>query len=182
MVGNNRSEIITTLAASEGAIGGTGWVFSSSRKPVSENCLTRSFLRGDWDGPWNGWALGSALGRTTAIRGPLTTPVVIVQTLNIVFAQIRSRLHFYQLQRDFPWVAQPVGHAHGNISGLIFGQKQGLIALLHLGGASDHNPMLRSVIVHLQRQTGAGFYGDAFNLITGARVHGIVATPGSVTS
>src|SRR5690625_7342597 len=57
MVGNNRSEIITTLAASEGAIGGTGWVFSSSRKPVSENCLTRSFLRGDWDGPWNGWPL-----------------------------------------------------------------------------------------------------------------------------
>src|SRR5690625_6869634 len=99
------------------------------------------------DGPWNGWALGSALRRTTAIRGPLTTPVVIVQTLNIVFAQIGSRLHFDQLQRDFHWVAQPVGHAHGNISGLIFGLKQGLIALLTLERASDITPIIRLELV-----------------------------------
>lgn len=49
-----RAEIITTLAASEGAIGGTGWVFSNPRKAVSGNCLTKPFLRGDWDGPYAG--------------------------------------------------------------------------------------------------------------------------------
>ena len=52
--------------------------------------------------------------------------------------------------------------------------------LLHQGRAAHYHPMLSAVVVHLQRQAGAGFYRDPFHLPAASFGNSCVMAPGAV--
>lgn len=70
--------------------------------------------------------------------------------------------------------------AERDVGGLILGEQQHLVAIGNFGGAADHDPVLGTVVVHLQAEGGAGVDDDALDLETGAGVDAVVPAPGAV--
>ena len=110
----------------------------------------------------------------------LLAAVHILKTHNIVFTQIRAALNFNNLQRHLPWIGQAVGLSKRDIGALVFCQQHHLISIGNFSGAAHHHPMLRSVVVHLQGQGGAGFDLNAFDLVSLTRINSLVPPPGPV--
>jgi len=67
--------------------------------------------------------------------------VVVLQPHNIVFAEIVSKLYFYQGQRVIGTVAEPMIGFGGNVYMLAFFQLQRAIATDNVGDSFNHNPM-----------------------------------------
>src|SRR5690554_6182798 len=70
--------------------------------------------------------------------------------------------------------------AYRNVGGLVFRDQIGIVAVGDFGRAADHNPVFCPVVVHLDRQLGAGLHGDAFHLVAVAVIDRIIYTPGPV--
>ena len=73
--------------------------------------------------------------------------------------------------------SQSMHHANGDIGGLVFGQQNFLVAIGNQCGAFHHNPVLGTVMVHLQRELGTGLNGNALNLETVAHIDGVIGSP-----
>lgn len=70
--------------------------------------------------------------------------------------------------------------AQGNVGGLVFRQQEDLVAARDAGRAGHDDPVFGAVVVHLQRQAGAGGHADALDLEAFAAVDGVIAAPGAV--
>ena len=108
------------------------------------------------------------------------TPIRIFKPNNIVLTQIAARLHLDDLQRHLARVGQAVDMAQRNKRGFVFTEQEDLIPVRYLGGALDHNPMLGTVMVHLQAQLCTWIDDDALDLEAAAAVDAVVPTPGAV--
>ncbi len=105
--------------------------------------------------------------------------VDVFEADDVVFAQVATGLHFDQLQRYLAGVGQAVHGGHRQVGGLVLGQQEDLVVTGDLGGPGDHDPVLGTVVVHLQRQLSARLDGDALDLEALAHVDGVVGTPGT---
>src|SRR5690606_37646149 len=122
---------------------------------------------------------GDPCGGTMAGAGPASLSVFVqcdpavdvFQTLDVVLAQIATGLHLDQLQRNLAGVAQAMNRRHRDEGRLILREQEGLLVTGDLGGAGHHNPVLGAMVVHLQRETGAGVDGDVLDLETLADMH-----------
>src|SRR5690625_4944786 len=70
-------------------------------------------------------------------------------------------------------------NAEGNKGGLAFSEQDFLIPAGNQRGAAHHYPVLRTVMVFLQRQPLAGLNADALDLKALAVVQGVVVPPGT---
>src|SRR6185437_2622254 len=82
--------------------------------------------------------------------------VVILQPHDVVFAQVGPRLHLDDMEWDLPGVLDPMLDPDGDIGRLIFLEQENLVPSRDARGPRDDDPMLRPVMMQLQRQYGAG--------------------------
>lgn len=106
--------------------------------------------------------------------------VLVLETHNIVLAQVGAGLHFNQFKLDDTRILQGMNLADGDVGGLVFRDQIGLVAIGHLSSAADHYPVLGAVVMHLHRELGTRLNRDAFDLVTMAVVDGVVHTPRAV--
>ena len=80
------------------------------------------------------------------------TPVEIVfEPDDVVLTGILPDLDLDQLKRQDARVCKPVNRSCRNEGGLAVPDQEGLIPDRHLGASGDHHPVLRPVVVHLER-------------------------------
>src|SRR5690606_15246543 len=76
--------------------------------------------------------------------------VGVLETDDVVLAQVAAGLDLDQLQRQLAGIAQAVGDAQRDVGALVLGQQDHLVPAGDLGRAADHHPVLGAVVVHLQ--------------------------------
>src|SRR3981189_747645 len=81
--------------------------------------------------------------------------VTVLEAHDVVFAQIRARLHLDDFQRHRARVLDAMLHADRDVGRLVLFQKEDLLAARDARGAGHHHPVLGAVMMHLQRQRGA---------------------------
>ena len=87
---------------------------------------------------------------------------------DIILADIRAVLYLDDLERDASGVFELVLCRLGDEDGLALVEHRFLLAARDLGRAAQDNPMLRAVIVHLQRDGLAGQDADFLHPIANA--------------
>jgi hypothetical protein len=113
------------------------------------------------------------------VIGLIRSLVVILQTDNIVFAEIITELHLNDRHRFLAAVSQTVISLRWNVDVLAAAKLQFLFAADDISDACDHNPVLAALRVPLQTQSRARFYFQHFYFKTRALFQNFVATPGS---
>src|SRR5260370_27085803 len=106
--------------------------------------------------------------------------IAVGNTHDIVFAEIRSRLHLDELQRKLAGVLEPVLGADGDVDGLVLAHEHALLAALHDRRAVHDHPMLGAVVMLLQAELAARLDRDALDLEPVAGIDRAVVAPGTV--
>jgi hypothetical protein len=117
------------------------------------------------------------LGRT---EHGLLAGIDIVETHDVVFAEIGADLHLDQFERDLSGIGEPVRAADRNIDRVVFLHRADLAVDGDLRRALDHDPVLGAMEMLLQRQLGAFLHDDALDLIARAHVDALIIAPGSI--
>src|SRR5664279_6162423 len=76
-----------------------------------------------------------------------TPPVAVLEPHDVVFAEIRPRLHFDDLERYLAGVGKPVRLAERDVGALVLGQHRHRRSVRHLGRSRDDHPVLGAVAV-----------------------------------
>src|ERR1700691_6157858 len=108
--------------------------------------------------------------------------VNILEPDDVVFAEIGARLHLDQLEIDLAGIGHAVNRADRQIDRLILVDENDFVVAGNFRRAAYHDPMFGAVEMLLQRQSGAGFYDDALDLITRALINRLEISPRPVAS
>src|SRR5262245_45755037 len=93
-------------------------------------------------------------------------PIHIIEPNDVVLPQMITALHFDHGQTHHARIFQPVRMATWNV-GRFVGRQQGLvIAVDHPRGSAHHDPMLRTMMMGLKAEPGAGFHLDSLDFET----------------
>ncbi len=106
--------------------------------------------------------------------------VVVLIAHDVVFPQVGAALYLNQLYGDFAAVGEAVFAAQGDVGALVFANQFLDAVFFHHGCPSHHNPVLGAVVVHLQRQAGAGIHHDLLHLPALPFGDAVVGAPGAV--
>src|SRR6202171_26228 len=108
---------------------------------------------------------------------PSTTSIGIVEAHDVVFAEVRARLHLDDLEGHLPGVLEPVAHAERDERRFVFAQEKLLVAARDERRAAHDDPVFGAVVMHLKRETRAGRHDDALHLEALAVIDRVVETP-----
>src|SRR5471032_1916666 len=103
--------------------------------------------------------------------------VLIVETHDVVLAQIRPRLHLDHFERRFAGVFEPVLGTEGNERGLVFAHQEGLFPTGDERRAAHDDPVFRTMMVHLQGEPRTRFHNNTLYLKTLTMIDGVIETP-----
>src|ERR1700719_2634296 len=78
--------------------------------------------------------------------------VAVLEAHDVVFTQIRARLHLNDVQQDLAGILDAVFDAEWNVGRLILFEEKYLIATRDARGPGDDDPVLGAMMVQLQRQ------------------------------
>ena len=123
---------------------------------------------------------GQPTGDLHRVRYRLRSAVSVLEADDVVLAEIGARLHLDEVERDLAGIFEAVARAERNVGRLVLVQDQLLIALGHLGGAGDDDPVLGAMVMHLQRQPAARLDHDMLDLHAVAVMDRAVGAPGAV--
>ena len=110
---------------------------------------------------------------------PLSS-VAIIKADDIVLAEVAPRLDLDDLQRFGADVFHAVLGAERDVGRLVGLKVKHLITTGDAGAPGNHDPMLRTVVVQLQRDRGTRLHDDPFDLISRTLLDAVVTTPGAV--
>src|SRR3984893_19171278 len=102
-------------------------------------------------------------GWSCSVRRTLA-PVPIVEAHDVVLTEVRARLNLDMVKRNHAGILDPVLHPDGNVGGLIFLQQENFLPASNARRPGDDYPVLRTMMVHLQRQGCTGFDLEALHL------------------
>ena len=108
------------------------------------------------------------------------SPVNIFVPFDVVFAEITTGLDFDQIKRNFAGIDQAVNTQRRQIDGFVFMKNEGGVVLGHFGNPVDHDPVLRPVMMPLQREERACVDGNPLDLETVAVMDRLIESPGPV--
>ncbi|MOA06984.1 hypothetical protein D3C78_1266560 [compost metagenome] len=110
----------------------------------------------------------------------LDTPVFVFQTYNIVLTQIGSRLHLNELERDDARILKSMNLTYWYVGRLIFSDQVGFFTIGNPRSPAHHDPMLRTVVMQLNRQLRAWVDSNTLDLIAGPIIDAIVSPPRAI--
>src|SRR3984957_21176610 len=108
------------------------------------------------------------------------TVINIVDSDDIILAEIASGLNLDQLDVDLAWIGEPVRRADRQVDRFVFVNERHLVVKRDLGGAAHDHPVLGAVVVLLQREAPARAHDNAFDLVARALVDALIIAPGAV--
>jgi hypothetical protein len=83
-------------------------------------------------------------------RNTSAATVAVFEANDIILAEIAARLNFDQMKRNFAGIFEPVRGPERDVSRLVLGQHHFLVAAADPGGALHDNPMLGTMVMHLE--------------------------------
>src|SRR5579872_2739310 len=113
-----------------------------------------------------------------SVRRALTA-VTIIESHDVILAEVGARLHLDDVQRNHPRILDAVLHADRNVGRLVLLQEENLVAAGDTRRAGNHDPVLGTVMMHLQRQGRARLDLQTLHLETGAAFDAVVTAPGA---
>src|SRR3954471_298500 len=124
-------------------------------------------------------AAGASPGGARA-GSPSAAAGAVFKAHDVVLAQVAAGLDFDQIERLASRVLQAVLRAEWDEGRFVLAHIEHLLATSHPRGPRDHDPMLRAMLVHLQRKALPRLHHDALHLEAVAGVYGLVVAPGTV--
>src|SRR2546428_1609361 len=106
--------------------------------------------------------------------------VAVFEAHDVILPQIATRLDFDEVERFLSRIFEAMLGADRDIRGFVLREEHDFLAARHFRGARHHHPVLRAILVHLQRQRPAGLHHDALDLKALACVDAFVIPPGPV--
>src|SRR6516164_11291365 len=104
-------------------------------------------------------------------------PVDILETHDVVLAQVGAGLNLVDLERDHAGVLDAMLGPDGDVGRLVLLEQEHLLATGDARSPRHHHPVLGAMVVHLQRQSRTGLDLESLHLETPARVDAVVAAP-----
>src|SRR3954464_13171078 len=95
----------------------------------------------------------------------LSAPVDVVEAYDVVLAEIAADLYLDQFKPNLAGVGEPVDAPDRDVDGFVFVHAALVGAERHLGRSLDHDPMLGTVEVLLQRQLAPRLHDDPLHPI-----------------
>src|SRR5205807_1843577 len=114
--------------------------------------------------------------RPLSARGSLA-PIAVLESHDIVLAEIGTRLHLDDLERHGTGVLDAVLHPDRDVGRLALLEEKNLVSAGHASGAGDHHPVLGAVMMQLQGQRGAGVDLETLHLEARPALEAVVAPP-----
>src|SRR5205085_4723003 len=105
-------------------------------------------------------------------------PVPIVESDDVVFAEVAAALHFDQQQWHGAGILEAMPVLGGDESRLVLAQREVALAIRDARFAAHDDPMLAAMAVELQRQRRTGLHFDALDLEAWRFLQHGVGTPG----
>src|ERR1700739_1679419 len=105
--------------------------------------------------------------------------VAVLEAHDVVFAEVGPRLHLDDLEHDGAGILDAVLHADRDVGRLVLLEKKHLFAASNARGSGDHDPMLRAMMMQLQRELRAGLDLQALHLEARSRLDAVIAPPGA---
>src|SRR5689334_22797964 len=96
--------------------------------------------------------------------------IIVLDTDDIVLAEIAPGLHLDQFEHDLAGIFKPMGGADRDIDRFILVHVLDQLIDGHPRGTSHHNPVLGTMMMLLQRQPPARLHHDTLDLMTIAGV------------
>ena len=143
---------------------------------------TLTFLTGD---PAKGSArhcdpISGGVGKREGLRelrSFLDAIVNVLDTHDIVFAEIGAGLNLDQLEVDLAGIGEAMNDANRQKDQLVLVHDGLFLAARDLGGAVDHDPMFGAMEMPLQREPAARGHNDAFDLVARPVVDRLIIAP-----
>src|SRR5712672_537240 len=101
---------------------------------------------------------------------PLTPPEIILDTDDIVVAEIAAGLDLDQLQQNLAGIFQSVDGADRDIDRLVLVHDLDQLVDGHARRAAYHDPVLGAVMMLLQREPASRLHHDTLDLVTVAGI------------
>src|SRR3984957_8270954 len=105
------------------------------------------------------------------------TVIDVVNSDDVVLAEIAACLNLNQLDVDLAWIGEPVRRANRQVDRLVLVNERHFFVERDLGGAAHDHPVLGAVVMLLQREAPAGPHNNAFDLVAGALIDALVIAP-----
>jgi hypothetical protein len=106
--------------------------------------------------------------------------VVILKPDNIVFLKIFAILHFNDLERNLAGVFEAVLRRHRYVGAFVRVHIIDILAVGHLRGPGDHDPVLAPVVMKLMGKLRSWIDDQTFNLVMIALFQDRIGAPGPV--
>src|SRR3954447_6822623 len=100
-------------------------------------------------GPLSHFSPAYAIGCSEIIKW-LLPPIDIVETHDVVLAEIAANLNLDQFQRDFSRIGEPMNAADRDVHGFVLMHAADLVVHRDLRGSLHDDPVLRPMEVFLQ--------------------------------
>ena len=98
-----------------------------------------------------------------ATSASLGAAIIVLDADDVVFAQIAAGLNLDQVKRYLAWIFQPVNGADRDIDRFVLVHGLDRLIHRHARGALHDDPVLRAVMMLLQRQPPAGLDDDTLD-------------------
>src|SRR5580704_16138786 len=108
------------------------------------------------------------------------TVIDVVDSDDVILAEIASGLNLDQLQVDLAWIGEPVRRANRQVDRFVLVDERHFVIKRDLGGAAHDHPVLGAVVVLLQGQAPARAHDNALDLVARALVDALIVAPRSV--
>src|ERR1700723_92428 len=112
----------------------------------------------------------------------LFTVIDVVDSDDVILAEITAGLNLDQLDVDLAWIGEPVRRANRQVDRFVLVNERYFVVQRDLGGAAHDHPVLGAVMVLLQREAPARPHDNAFDLVARALVDALIIAPRAVVA
>src|ERR1700710_101376 len=116
-------------------------------------------------------------GTASRCKRRLRALIVILDTDDVVLAEIAPGLNLDQFQQNLAGIFQPVDGADRDIDRFVLVYDLDRLVDRHPRGAPHHDPVLGAMVMFLQREPPARLDDDALDLVTIAIVDRLIGAP-----
>src|SRR6202042_2123798 len=108
------------------------------------------------------------------------TVIDVVDSDDVVLAEVTAGLNLDQLDVDLAWIGEPVRRANRQVDRFVLVNERHFVVERDLDGAAHDHPVLGAVVALLQREAPARPHDNAFDLVARALVDALIIAPRAV--
>src|SRR5579884_2703495 len=115
------------------------------------------------------------------VRGPSggrsLAAIAVLEANDVVLTQVGAGLYLDDVHRDLAWILDAMAHTDRDVGRLVLLEQEDLVPAGDAGGPGHDDPVLGSVVMHLQRQGRPRLHLEALHLEARTVLDAVVAAP-----